>query len=202
MSCILYYSNFCEPSKKLVQNLSKLQASKDVHFICIDNRERDANGKTNIILTNGQKMILPQNITQVPSLLLLHENYKVICGSEILTYISNKREMPAIKQATNNNMEPSAFQDGFGALSADSGVSSDSFSFLDQSDTDLGVSGNGGVRQMHNYVTLADSMTTTMTLPEEGSDGGRSNKIRDGDVTMEGLQKRRDEEMRGLGFAK
>jgi len=30
MSSILYYSNFCEHSKKLLQTLSKTQVSKDI----------------------------------------------------------------------------------------------------------------------------------------------------------------------------
>ena len=38
MSKILYYSNYCENCKKLLQNLAKSQEKKDIHFICIDQR--------------------------------------------------------------------------------------------------------------------------------------------------------------------
>jgi hypothetical protein len=58
MSSILYYSNFCEHSKKLLQTISKGGAQKEIHFICIDKREKDANNKMYIILENGQKMRL------------------------------------------------------------------------------------------------------------------------------------------------
>ena len=78
MSSILYYSNFCEPSKKLLQTVSKTQMAKDIHFICIDNRVKDQSGKMFIVLQNGQKIIMPENVTKVPALLLLNQNYKVV----------------------------------------------------------------------------------------------------------------------------
>ncbi len=45
MSSILYYSNFCEPSKKLLQTVSKTGNSHNIHFVCIDKRVKEANGK-------------------------------------------------------------------------------------------------------------------------------------------------------------
>ena len=45
MSSILYYSKFCEHSNKLLQTLSKTNVQKDIHFICIDKRIKDSNGK-------------------------------------------------------------------------------------------------------------------------------------------------------------
>ena len=83
MSCILYYSNFCEPSQKLLKIVSKTQNSKDIHFICIDKRVKDSNGKMFIVLQNGQQIIMPENVTRVPDLLLLKENYKVVYGDDI-----------------------------------------------------------------------------------------------------------------------
>ena len=74
MSSILYYSNFCEHSKKLLQSISKANVSKDIHFICIDKRTKDANNKIYIILENGQKIIMPENVSRVPALLLLNQN--------------------------------------------------------------------------------------------------------------------------------
>ena len=65
MSSILYYSNFCEHSKKLLQTLSKTQVSKDIHFICIDKRIKDEKGKVHIVLENGQKIIMPENVSKV-----------------------------------------------------------------------------------------------------------------------------------------
>ena len=45
MSCILYYSKYCEVSKKYLQLLSKSDVQKDIHFICIDKRVKDAQTK-------------------------------------------------------------------------------------------------------------------------------------------------------------
>ena len=78
MSSILYYSNFCEHSKKLLQTLSKTQVSKDMHFICIDKRVKDENGKIHIVLENGQKIIMPENVSKVPALMLLNQNFQVM----------------------------------------------------------------------------------------------------------------------------
>ena len=45
-------------------------------FLSIDNRVKQANGATNIVLENGQQLLLPPLITKVPALLLLSKgNY-------------------------------------------------------------------------------------------------------------------------------
>jgi hypothetical protein len=149
MSCILYYSKYCEVSKKYLQILSKSNDQKDIHFICIDKRIKDANNKTYIILENSQKIILPDNITRVPALLLLTKGYEVLYGEKILEYLKPKQEI-AVRQATRNNMEPTAFSFGGGF----SNIVSDQYSFLDQAPEELEAKGNGGMRQMHNYVDL------------------------------------------------
>ena len=151
MSCILYYSKYCEVCKKYLQILSKTEHQKEVHFICIDKRVKDSNNKTFIILENGQKIILPENITKVPALLLLNQGYQVLFGDQILQYLKPiKKE--EIRTSTMNNMEPMAFSlgggGGFGT------VVSDHYSFLDQHPDELKAEGNGGMRQMHNYMDL------------------------------------------------
>ena len=148
MSCILYYSKYCEVSKKYLQLLSKSNAQKDIHFICIDKRVKEDN-KTYIILENAQKIILPENITRVPALLLLDKGYKVLYGEQILEHLKPRQEVE-VRKATQNNMEPMAFSFGGGF----SDIVSDQYSFLDQAPEDLEAKGNGGMRQMHNYVDL------------------------------------------------
>jgi hypothetical protein len=149
MSYILYYSKYCEVSKKYLQLLSKSNVQKEIHFICIDRRVKDANNKTYIILENEQKIILPDNITRVPALLLLNEGYQVLYGDQILQHLKPRQEVE-VRKATQNNMEPMAFSFGGGF----SNIVSDQYSFLDQSPEDLESKGNGGMRQMHNYVDL------------------------------------------------
>jgi len=151
MSCILYYSKYCEVSKKYLQILSKSTSQKDIHFICIDKRVKEDNNKTFIILENGQKIILPENVTRVPALLLLTKGYQVLYGEQILEFLKPRQEVE-VRQATQNNMEPMAFALGGGGSFGD--VVSDQYSFLDQAPEDLEAKGNGGMRQMHNYVDL------------------------------------------------
>jgi hypothetical protein len=199
MSCILYYSNYCEPSKKLLQTVTKTQNAKDIHFICIDKRVKDSNGKVFIILQNGQKIIMPENVSRVPALLLLNQNYKVIYGDDIYKHLRPQTQQQ-VQQATKNNMEPVNFQDGFGAFSGfGGGIVSDNYSFLDQSDTDLGVKGNGGLRQMHNYVTLNDSNNLTMHLPQDDHDY-KTDKLKEGEMSVEALQRRREEELANINY--
>jgi hypothetical protein len=190
---ILYYSNFCEPSKKLLQYVSKIQVSKDIHFICIDKRVRDNDGKIYIVL---QKIIMPENITKVPALLLLNQNYKVIYGDQIYEYIKPIQKQE-IKQATRNNMEPHSFAfDAFSGFGG--GIVSDNYSFLDQNDEDLGVKGNGGMRQMHSYVSLNDSMNMSIYSPKDDYEYKSSEKLKDGQISLENLQKQRDQDIAGL----
>ena len=77
-----------------------------------------------------------------------------------------------------------AFQDGFSAFdgfsSMGGGIASDNYSFLDQSDTELSVKGNGGLRQMHSYVSLQESNNPSlMKLPTDDTqyNTGKINQI-------------------------
>lgn len=198
MSCILYYSKYCENSKKLLQNLSKSNVAKDIHFICIDKRIKETNGKTYILFENGQKMLLPENITKIPALLLLNQNYNVLYGDDIQKYFKPKEEVQ-VRAATKNNMTPLPQSlepfSGFGGY----GVVSDNYSFLDQSDADLGTSGNGGLRQMHNYVTLNDSMNLSMKLPQDDFEY-KTDKLKEGEMSVEALQRRREEELANISY--
>lgn len=167
MSCILYYSKYCEVSKKYLQLLSKSNIQSDIHFICIDKRVKDSNNKTYIILDDGQKIILPENITKVPALLLLNQGYQVLYGDQILEHLKPKQQQE-VKQATQNNMEPMAFSLGGGGSFGD--IVSDQYSFLDQEPDELKADGNGGMRQMHNYVDLNTAFNGQVYNPETNED--------------------------------
>ena len=173
MSCILYYSKYCEVSKKYLQILSKSNVQKDIHFICIDKRVKEANNKTYIILENEQKIILPENVTRVPALLLLTKGYQVIYGEQILEHLTPRQEVE-VRQATQNNMEPMAFSLGGGGSFGD--IVSDQYSFLDQAPEDLEAKGNGGMRQMHNYVDLNTAFSGQ--LSQQGNNEEQNTTIR------------------------
>ena len=183
MSSILYYSNFCQHSNSLLQNIGKTNVTKDVHFICIDKRVKEGN-KLFIILENGQKIVMPESVTKVPALLLLSDNYRILYGEDILRFFKPRQEV-AVKQATQNNLEPMAFALGGGGSY---GVTSDSYSFLDMDSDSLAAKGNGGTRQMHNYVSL-NYMDTISTPQDEANYKGP--KLPE-NVTVEQLMKQRE----------
>ena len=190
MSSILYYSNFCEHSKKLLHTLSKSQVSKDLHFICIDKRTKGPDNKVYIILENNQKIIMPENVSKVPALLLLNNNYQVLYGDAIYNHLKPKQEV-ITRQSTNNNMEPMAFSLGGGGH-----IMSDNYSFLDIDSEDLNTKGNGGMRQMHNYVPLnhSDKINTPTDEFDYKKERGGDNQ----EMTIEKLQQMREQELSGL----
>ncbi len=188
MSSILYYSNFCNHSKQLLQTLSKTQMQRDIHFICIDKRVKDKNNKTFIVLENGQHIIMPENVNRVPALLLLTQGYNVLYGEAILQHFKPRQEV-MVRQATQNNMEPMAFSFGGGC------VTSDQYSFLDMDSDALKATGNGGMRQMHNYVDL--NFSDTISTPVDEADYKKISKMPE-DITVEKLQQQRDQEMQNF----
>jgi hypothetical protein len=193
MSSILYYSNYCEHSKKLLQTLTKANLTKEIHFICIDKRSKDsASNKIFIHLENGQKIIMPENVTRVPALLLLDQGYQVLYGESILQYFKPKQEVQ-VKRATQNNLEPMAFSFGGGGFGGS--IVSDQYSFLDMDSDDLSAKGNGGIRQMHNYVDL--NYSDQISTPADDHEYKNSQRIPEG-VTVEQLQQQREQEMQKL----
>ena len=150
MSSILYYSKFCSNCDKLLQMLSKSQTKSDIHFLCIDKRVQKGDD-THLILENGQEILLPPTVNRVPALLLLNRGHQVLFGKDIYAHIK-PQEVVLNNQATSGQGEPQAFALGQGGF----GVSSDNYSFWDQGSDDLATKGAGGLRQMHNYVTLEE----------------------------------------------
>jgi hypothetical protein len=183
MSSVLYYSNFCNYSKTTIQQLNKIGVGKDVHFICIDKRVKEGNN-VYIVLENGQKIIMPPQISRVPALLLLNKNYSILYGEHILENFKQSNDVN-VKVATNNNMEPSAFALGNSGF----GVVSDNYSFLDMNSDDLSAKGNGGIRQMHNYVDL--NYNEKISTTQDDADYKGSNKMSP-DITIEKIQKQRE----------
>ena len=176
---IFYYSNFCKNSSTILQKISKIDnRNGEIHFICIDKRVTEKN-QVFIILENNSRIVLPPMITHVPALLLLNNGCEVIFGEQILMFFQ-KKIMEKQQQATNNFMEPLAFSLDNGG----NGIVSDSFSFLDTNVEDMAATGNGGSRQMHNYVDL--SLKTGMELPPPQTEeyGNKINK----EITVEKLK--------------
>jgi len=153
---ICYYSNYCEPSKKLLQKISRTKLQHSIHFICIDQRNRGANGQTYIVFNNEQ-LILPSAVSRVPALYFSDTN-KVLFGDDIYKYLLPK-EAEIANVATCGQGEPECFSiNNMNQLS-------DMYSFLDQSAEDMSAKGNGGIRQLRHFSALDEN--TSIATPEE-----------------------------------
>ena len=147
MSSVLYYSKYCENCKLLLYELGKSNLQNDIHFLSID-RRIEKKGQLYIVLDNGREILLPSQINSVPSLLLLNKGNKILVGSDVLNYFKPKISSEKV-MATQNNIEPLAFS------FTEMGTSmSDSYSYWDQTSDELSAKGQGGLRQMHSFVTL------------------------------------------------
>jgi hypothetical protein len=183
MSSILYYSNFCDKSKKILQTLAKSNIKEELHYLCIDKRVKSPTGSWYIVLENGENIIMPPQVNRVPALLLMKQGHQVLYGDQILSHLQPK-DTAINMVATNNNGEPSPFSlnnDCIGGF----GVASDTFSFWDQSSDDLSAKGNGGMRQLYNYATIDSDIR--IDAPKEDY---TPDKI--GSVSLENLQQKRN----------
>jgi hypothetical protein len=181
MSNILYYSNHCEPSKKLIKFISSTKIKEEIHFICVDKRVRGKDNATYVVLENNQHVLLPPTVTKVPALLLLNHSHHVLFGEQIYNHLQPKQE-ELTTIATGGDEEPQAY--GLCQMNR----MSDNYSFWDQSSDELSAKGGGGLRQIHNYVTINDN-NSIATPP----DTYEPDKI--GQVSLETIQAEREKDV-------
>jgi len=188
MSDIIYYSNYCKHSQKIIQFLSKNNLAEKLSFICLDKRVKDEKtGYTNIVLENGKKVLLPPNIHSVPSLLLTKQNYKVIQGDEIIEFFKPK-VIEQNDKATNYQGEPQGFS--INTNSNGMNIVSEQYTFYNMSPDELSAKGKGNMRQLHNYVKANHENILINTPP----DNYHPDKIASG-ITVETLQQKRTEDV-------
>jgi hypothetical protein len=185
---ILYYSNYCLHSKKILQFLAKNGLTNQLNCICIDKRKRDPkNGQLHIVLETGKTVMMPPNVHSVPSMLLTKQNFRVILGEEIIQYLQPRIEQQT-KVATRNQGEPL----GYILNNSNNGMSivSEQFTYYNMSPEELSARGKGSGRQMYNYVSADHGELSIPTPP----DSYRPDKV-GGDVTLDNLQQQRNEEV-------
>lgn len=187
MSSILYYSNYCQNSKKLLQKIGISSVKDDMHFICLDKRIQKSNGATYVVLENGQELLLPPSITKVPALLLLNRGHHVLFGDEIEKYIE-PQQIAKQQVAVGEMDEPCAFVFGGNCGMSGFGVSSDNYSFLDQDVDDMLAKGSGGMRQTHHYAGIEHN-DKIETPPEDY----KPDTI--GEVNMDAIQQQRNSDI-------
>ena len=174
---ILYYSNYCDNCKKLLQILSRTQIKDELHFLCIDKRVTMPDGSVQLLIKNGQQVLLPPTITKVPALMLVNNGFHVLFGDQIYQHLQPKEknaqaqgqgqgQRPGQSGSVGGLMssEPDAFS--FNAFSP-SGITSDQYSFLDMHADDMLAKGQGGLRQMHNYVNFNEEGIMSIETPPD-----------------------------------
>ena len=175
---------YCNHSKKLLNELNKKSFLEKVDLICIDNRVVKDN-ITYIVLSNQQNMPLPPMINSVPTLCIL-PNHEILKGSQIMHYF-----IPISKTIEDErekiNTEPNPFN-----LSNETtgmfGVSSDNFSFWDSDHEELSASGNGGMKQMYDYVAVENNNMEQIYTPPDQSEVKNN-------ISLEQLQQQRQNEI-------
>jgi len=186
---ILYYSNHCPHSQKVIHFVSRAGLIESLNAICIDKRTVDPNtGQMFIQLENGKKIMLPPNIQSVPALLVIKDKYRALFGKDILQYfepIVNEKT----KQAQQLNGEPV----GMSITSSSAGVTihSEQFTLYDLSPDDLSAKSTSEKRPMYQYVSAQNHQSFQIPTPQ---DTYRPDKV-DPSLTLETLEKKRNTEV-------
>jgi len=184
---ILYYSNYCKHSQKILNFFVKNNLTDKASFICIDKRKQDPNtGQIYVILENGTQLLLPPNVHSVPSLLLVKQNYNVILGDSIITKYQTTVETNK-NTATQGQGEPM----GVSLASVITGsVVSEQYTSYSATPQELSSKGQGGSRQLFNYVKANEDPPSIATPP----DTYRPDKVSQ-NVTVDSLQQIRNDEV-------
>jgi hypothetical protein len=181
---ILYYSNFCKHSKKILQAVSKSNVSDKVSFICIDARKRNpATGQVMVRLENGNQVVMPPSLAYVPAMLLVNEKYRLIYGDSIIEHL---RPMLTGNAAEVGNQEPVCYD----FATSSGSVRSEMYTFCDMTPDDLSGKSESNRRPMHNYVRANQDIITINTPPDNYS----PNKVGQ-DITIDKLQQQRASEV-------
>jgi hypothetical protein len=184
---ILYYSNYCPNSKKIIQYITKSGLIDKLNCICIDKRIVNPNtGQIQIQLENGKTVLMPPNVQAVPALLIVSKKYSAIFGGDIITYFE-----PYVKtqteQATTFNGEPVGVPLG---QPSGSNIQSEHFTFYNMSPDELSAKGNGGMRQMYNYVSAEHNLYSIQTP----IDTYKPDKVGES-VSIESLEQKRNKDV-------
>jgi hypothetical protein len=184
---ILYYSNYCKHSQRIVQTLVKNNLGDKLSFICIDKRSPDPkNGQMYIQLENGGKVIFPPNVHSVPTLLLVKDKYRAILGDEILQHFHKDMKQSHL------NAQPMGEPSGFhiSSFSGGNSITSEKFTNYNLTPDDLSAKGNGASRPLYNYVSVKNDTLFINTPPDDY----KPDKV-SSNVTVDTLQQKRIDEI-------
>ena len=186
---ILYYSNHCPNSQKVIHFISRAGFIDKLNAICIDKRTVDKNtGQIFIQLENGKKIMLPPNIHSVPALLVVKNNYSALFGKDIIHYFE-----PMVKEKTDKAQQMNGEPIGISLVPSSAGVSimSEQYTLYDLSPDDLSAKSQSAKRPMYNYVSAQSHQSFQIPTPP---DTYRPDKVGQG-VTLESLEQQRNKDI-------
>ena len=160
----LYYSKYCKYSTKILEVINKAGMQSGFIYTSIDKRVI-INNITYLVDNQNNKRPLPPMINRVPVLIISPS--ELLHGNEIIDYIKPQSKSMEDAQKQTDNDHPNPFT--LGKDTSLTGVSSDSYSFLDTPDEDLlAENGRGGLRQMYDNSPAGEN-TTLSSMPYETS---------------------------------
>ena len=186
---ILYYSNHCPHSQKIIHFISRAGLIDKLNAICIDKRTVDPHsGQIFISLENGKKIMLPPNIQTVPALLIVKQNYRALFGKDILAYFE-----PLVKENTQQAQQQQGEPIGMPLAASNAGVSihSEQYTLYDLSPEDLSAKSTSVKRPMYQYVSAQSHQPFQIPTPP---DTYRPDKV-DSSLTVESLEQKRNIEV-------
>lgn len=170
---VLYYSNNCKYCQKLLAHLAKIGVLEKYNFVCIDRRSIDPNTRqVSITLDRGVKASLPPNVSRVPTLLLVNQKFTAVIGDDIYNYVNANVKHDPENLAVKNGGEPIGY-----ILSPSSGgvnIISETYTMYNAPPEELSAKGNGGTRQMHNYVPVNRHSDSIQTPFDESTNTSKS----------------------------
>lgn len=186
---ILYYSNHCPHSQKIIHFISRAGLIDKMNAICIDKRTVDPNsGQIFISLENGKKIMLPPNIQSVPALLIGKQNYRALFGKDIMSYFE-----PLTKEKTTQAQQHQGEPIGISLAASSAGVAihSEQYTLYDLSPDDLSAKSTSAKRPMYQYVSAQSHQPFQIPTPP---DTYRPDKV-DSSITVEALEQKRNTEV-------
>jgi len=183
---ILYYSNYCPHSKKILKFITTSGLIDKVNAICIDKRIINPNtGQIQIVLEDGKKLLLPPNVQGVPALLIVSKKYSAIFGDDILQYFGPYVQNKQV-EATGLIGEPVGITLG----QSMGNILSEQYTFYDMTPEELSAKGSGGNRQIGPYVSATHDNYSIQTPV----DTYRPDKVGES-VSIESLEQARNKEV-------
>lgn len=196
---ILYYSNYCPHSQRVLQYIVKAGLTDSLNCICIDNRVRTPSNQWSVITETGTQVHLPPNVVSVPSLILVRKNYTLITGDDIITHLNTvppKRSAPGVAAADAGHRAAAFAANGepvgtpLISRTASSNIASEQYTMYDLSPDQL-AGGYSAPRDTYHYMPVNGTAAPIHTPDETYT----SDKVSES-VTIDMLQRQRDEDVR------